>query len=566
ICETTPGVNSFSGYVHLPSTLLAETQDPLDPYNISTFFWYFESRNNPRNAPLTVWLAGGPGEASSFSAMTENGPCYVNEFSNDTILNPFSLNQHSNVLYIDQPVQAGFSYSTFMNSTFDFLNPNPYVSSITPMEAYNGDIPAQNATFKYGVWADQSPSRTANTTENAIKPLWQFLQGWLENFPEYKTHDSRVNIWGNSYGGFWTTGLTSYILDQNTRINNNTLPGKAININAFGITNGCIDAHATAESIGRIIYNNTYNTSFLPNAINLEVQNNLTKPNGCYDQIYQCRLLVAESDAEGKGTNDTVNAVCATATAYCFTYGGSGAYSALSGRSVFDMAQTALAPYPPYYAVGYLNRPEVRRELGVPVMFNQNSAVVTTNFVLVTGDTARWDGMSKLDKILSSGVRVAFAFGDRDTRCNWLQGENVASTAQWSGANQFSTAGYEQTKINATYIGGLTKQFSTLSFTRIFQAGHAAGYFQPQTVLQIFERSSIWDRDVASGTRRVGAQGRYTTKGSTSAWSHFEVLPEVPEPICNIWEAAIACTDEQFEALVDGSAVIEHGIVISPNA
>jgi len=42
ICETTPGVNSFSGYVHLPSTLLAETQDPSDPYNISTFFWYFE--------------------------------------------------------------------------------------------------------------------------------------------------------------------------------------------------------------------------------------------------------------------------------------------------------------------------------------------------------------------------------------------------------------------------------------------------------------------------------------------------------------------------------------------
>jgi hypothetical protein len=112
--------------------------------------------------------------------MTENGPCYVNEYSNDTILNPYSLNEHSNVLYIDQPVQAGFSYSTFMNSTFNFVNPSPYVSSITPMETYDGDVPAENATFKYGVWADQSPSRTANTTENAMKPLWQFLQGWIE--------------------------------------------------------------------------------------------------------------------------------------------------------------------------------------------------------------------------------------------------------------------------------------------------------------------------------------------------------------------------------------------------
>jgi carboxypeptidase C (cathepsin A) len=139
-----------------------------------------QSRNNPSNAPLTIWLAGGPGEASSFSAMTENGPCYVNEYSNGTILNPYSLNEHSNVLYIDQPVQAGFSYSTFMNSTFNFVNPSPYVPSITPVDSYDGDFPAENATFKYGIWADQNPSHTANTTQNAMKPLWQFLQSWLE--------------------------------------------------------------------------------------------------------------------------------------------------------------------------------------------------------------------------------------------------------------------------------------------------------------------------------------------------------------------------------------------------
>jgi hypothetical protein len=69
-----------------------------------------------------------------------------------------------------------------MNSTFNSVNADPYASSITPMEDYDGDIPAENATFKYGVWADQSPSRTANTTENAMEPLWQFLQGWLEKY------------------------------------------------------------------------------------------------------------------------------------------------------------------------------------------------------------------------------------------------------------------------------------------------------------------------------------------------------------------------------------------------
>jgi carboxypeptidase C (cathepsin A) len=366
------------------------------------------------------------------------------------------------------------------------------------------------------------------------------------------------------YGGFWTTGLTSYILDQNARINNKTLAGKRIDVNAFGITNGCIDAYASTKSIAEIIYNNTYNTSFLSQAVYLEVQNNLTQPGGCYDQITQCRSVVAESDPAGSGTNDTVNAVCATATAYCFAYGGSGIYSALSGRSVFDMAQTALAPYPPSYAIGYLNRPEVRKELGVPVMFNANSISVNNNFVFVTGDTARWDGIKALNQILTAGVKVAFAFGDRDTRCNWLQGEEVSNSAQWPGKQHFATAEYEDTKVNAIYIGGLTKQFNSLSFTRIFQAGHSAGYFQPQTVLEIFERSSVWDRDVASGTKRVGNHGGYSTKGPSSAWSHFEVLSDVPAPICDIWEVAGTCTDEQFGALVDGSAVVEDDIVVSP--
>jgi carboxypeptidase C (cathepsin A) len=360
--------------------------------------------------------------------------------------------------------------------------------------------------------------------------------------------------------------LTSYILDQNACINNKTLAGKPININAFGITNGCIDAYASTKSIAEIIYNNTYNTSFIPNDVYLEVRNNLTKSGGCYDQINECRSLVSGSDPQGKGTNDTVNAVCATATAYCFGYGGSGAYSALSGRSVFDMGQTALAPYPPSYAVGYLNRPEVRKDLGVPVMFNQNSVSVNNNFVFVTGDTARWDGIKALNQILTAGVKVAFAFGDRDTRCNWLQGEAVADAAQWPGKHHFATAGYEDTRVNATYIGGLTKQYNSLSFTRIFEAGHSAGYFQPQTVLEVFERSSVWDVDVASGTRRLGKHGGYSTKGPSSAWSRFEILPGVPVPICNIWEAAIACTDEQFEALVDGSAVIEDDIVVQPTA
>ncbi|THW91666.1 putative DNA polymerase zeta catalytic subunit [Aureobasidium pullulans] len=564
ICETTPGVNSFSGYVHLPSSLLADSQNASDPYNISTFFWYFESRNKPRHAPLTIWFAGGPGAASSFSAMTENGPCYINEYSNDTILNPYSLNENSNVLYIDQPVQAGFSYSSFYNSTYNFLTLDTSVSPVTPMDAYDGDVPPENSTFKYGVWADQSRRHTASTTMDAARPVWHFLQSWFENFPEYRTSDRRVNLWGNSYGGFWVTGFTSHILAQNTLVKNGTLSGRVIPINTIGITNGCVDAFTTVQSYGDIAYNNTYNTSFITSEVYADIQNNITKSGGCYDQIHQCRAAVALSDPTGTGINDTVNAICAGATIYCLAYAGNGAYLATSGRSAFDMAENASAPYPPFSATTYLNRPEVRKQLGVPVLFKPGSMTINNKFIYGTGDLARVDGIHALDTILDSNVNLALVFGDRDTRCNWLSGETVANTIDWKGKSAYAAAGYQETQTNSTYIGGLTKQFQSLSFTRVFQAGHAVGFFQPQTVFEIFERSSVWSTDVATGKQKIRSNGMYATKGESSAWSHFEVLPEVPDPICDIWDVGTSCSEGQIEALVKGTAVIVDDVVVSP--
>ena len=51
VCETTPGVKSYSGYVDLSPTS-------------HTFFWFFEARKDPQNAPITLWLNGGPGSDS----------------------------------------------------------------------------------------------------------------------------------------------------------------------------------------------------------------------------------------------------------------------------------------------------------------------------------------------------------------------------------------------------------------------------------------------------------------------------------------------------------------------
>lgn len=63
VCETTPGVNSYSGYVDLAP-------------DAHTFFWFFEARHQPAEAPITLWLNGGPG-SDSLIGLFQGEPVFV---------------------------------------------------------------------------------------------------------------------------------------------------------------------------------------------------------------------------------------------------------------------------------------------------------------------------------------------------------------------------------------------------------------------------------------------------------------------------------------------------------
>ena len=160
-------MNSYSGYVHLPSNTTQDIQGSA-AFNISTFFWYFEAKNDPLNAPVAIYLAGGPGVSSSFAALGENGPCYANRDSNSTRLNPWSFNNYVNMLYIDQPNQVGFSYDTIINGTYDVIKGNVYPTTFP-----------QNETFISGKFPSQNPAATSNTSALAARALWHFAQVWF---------------------------------------------------------------------------------------------------------------------------------------------------------------------------------------------------------------------------------------------------------------------------------------------------------------------------------------------------------------------------------------------------
>jgi hypothetical protein len=194
ICE--PNARGWAGYVHMPSTYLADIQPATDTYNVSTFFWYIEARNNPQQAPTAIYFAGGPGESSLFGATGDGGPCTINSDSNSTTFNPFSMNEYVNMLYVDHPVGAGYSYDELIKSTSDLsyvLDDTTYTGN-TPFDQYDV-VPPENTTFKYGILPSSNPLHTANSTTIASRTMWHFSQAWFGHFPKWRTSDNRVSLW-----------------------------------------------------------------------------------------------------------------------------------------------------------------------------------------------------------------------------------------------------------------------------------------------------------------------------------------------------------------------------------
>jgi carboxypeptidase C (cathepsin A) len=69
---------------------LAETEDPLD-------------------APVVLWLNGGPGTSSIIGFLQENGPLLINA-TGGLMDNPWSWTKVANLLVLEAPIGVGYSY------------------------------------------------------------------------------------------------------------------------------------------------------------------------------------------------------------------------------------------------------------------------------------------------------------------------------------------------------------------------------------------------------------------------------------------------------------------------
>jgi vitellogenic carboxypeptidase-like protein len=97
--------------------------------NHNLFYWLFKNTAK-QNAPLVLWLNGGPGSSSMFGLFSENGPIRVAR--NGTTNNDFIVSlprdgqgswvDEADVVFLDQPVQVGFSYGDSFATTMQQIS------------------------------------------------------------------------------------------------------------------------------------------------------------------------------------------------------------------------------------------------------------------------------------------------------------------------------------------------------------------------------------------------------------------------------------------------------------
>ncbi|KAI5250265.1 alpha/beta-hydrolase [Aureobasidium subglaciale] len=551
ICETTDGVRAWSGYVNLPPS-----PEEGRSYATHMWFWFFEARHDPENASLSLWIQGGPGAPTSVSAVNENGPCTLLNDSRTAVNNPWSWNDRVNMLYIDQPVQTGFSY--------DILRPGVIAEPLSPFTV----LPAQletNDTTLAGVFSSGNSSLVPNSSMAVAPAFWDFMQIWSEDFPGYEGQKDKFNIWGESYGGHWVPTFADYFYKQNDRITAGEIDATIFDIESVGLINACIDAETQLPFYPVMAANNTYGIKIFNDT---QYQLAMQALPDCLDYILSCRNLAKNLDPDGWGNQTDVNNACGKAYQYCFaTVARETSLGAVEGTDIFhfDIASPFIHNFPPRWAAGYLNNASVQTDLGVPLNFTGFSETIATEFG-VAGDFIKGNNLAILGQLLDRGVKVSLIYGDRDYQCNWFGGEAISLAINSSASTGFGQAGYTNFETNYSYTGGLTRQYGNLSFTRVFQAGHEVSYYQPETTYQIFNRV-IFDLDVATGQTSTASNSNSsvisTTGNSTALLSIGPPTKyESDAPSCYLWDILETCTPQQKMLFQNGSAITEDFILV----
>lgn len=431
LCD--PSVKQYSGYLDVTT-------------GKHLFFWFFEARHKPESAPLTLWLNGGPGCSSMTGLLFELGPCKVADEGTKVTVNPHSWNEHSNIIFLDQPVNVGYSYS-------------------------------------------DDGSRVDNSIDSA-EDVYAFLQLFLKRHAQYAS--APFHVAAESYGGTYAPHIASAIYHHNAVKHASSAHDDKTHINLASVilANGDTDPYVQVPMLPEYLCSGPY-----PVLNGSDCDNMRKKAEVCQRLIGFCY------------TYDTP-LTCAPAQSYCFKELYDFPPLQELGLNPYDVRKKCepekngdLCYAEITWIDIWMNKPDIKRALGVPPRLQFESCNM-----LVNGDfNRRGDGMrnsaAPLPELVDGGVRLLVYAGNADMGCNYMGNEawvtrlpnqfheefEASPSEPWAVLTSGRVAGEVRTAGSNGFTAG------NVTFVQIYEAGHMAPYDQPEAAYDLFTR---WIRDL----------------------------------------------------------------------
>ncbi|KAF8450906.1 Alpha/Beta hydrolase protein [Boletus edulis BED1] len=379
------------------------------------FFYFFESRRDPAQDDVMMWINGGPGCSSSVGLLFELGPCRIDitgTSTNGTTLNPYSWNNEANIFFLDQPVGVGYSYADF--------------------------------------------GETVETTEDAARNAHAFVTIFFETFNQFSGR--RFHLSGESYAGRYLPVFASEIYDQNVIAK---AEGRdVINLQSVLIGNGITDVST--------LYDGLYDIQCGTSALDVPFQtiSNCVKIKAA---LPRCQAAMREYCID---QFDLMS--CGATVDFCDKHIRGPYWD--SGRNVYDVSMVCESQdlcYPEDAAIAeFLNYPDTRAMLGAetPGNFTMCSDEVNSNFV---SHLDKWSHHTHdyVAALLERGIRVLIYAGTYDWQCNWVANKLWVDKLDWTGNEAYKKKVWRTWLVNGN-AAGETKTSGKLTFASVYGAGH----------------------------------------------------------------------------------------------
>ncbi|GFF82334.1 carboxypeptidase Y [Aspergillus lentulus] len=356
----------------------------LDVGHKHLFFWYFESQNDPSNDPLTLWMNGGPGASSMMGLFQEVGPCLVNKHGNGTYHNPWGWSRNSSLLFVDQPVDVGFSY------------------------------------------IDEGHEMPRDSKEAAVD-MHRFLQLFVsEVFPHLQ--DLPVHLSGESYAGHYIPYLGAQIIQQNELY----LDRPQVRLKSCLVGNGLMSSQDTTFGYWETLC--TTNPGVEKPVFNQTrcdiIASNMPR---CMDVTAVC-------------AQNPDPALCSAASSVCYE-GIIGLYedeSGKGGRNRFDITAPCEIDDMCYIQAvrveQYLNSPAVWEALSPPKQITEYKMVSEAVIQAFAKTSDVMTSTSELvTSLLANQVHFLAYQGNLDLACNTAGNLRWAHSLPWKGQTEFTS-------------------------------------------------------------------------------------------------------------------------------